>query len=81
MLTQQELIDRLNQLTLRYNLTWFDIKFDADKAINKINSFLGAKYPKLSSYMISPTDTYSFTTTVTNADATTTTTEYEIIKE
>jgi hypothetical protein len=81
MLTQQELIDRLNQLTLRYNLTWFDIKFDADKAINKINSFLGAKYPKLSSYMISPADTYSFTTTVTNADATTTTTEYEIIKE
>ena len=81
MLTQQELIDRLNQLTLRYNLTWFDIKFDADKAINKINSFLGAKYPKLSSYMISPTDTYSFTTTITNADTTTTTTEYEIIKE
>jgi hypothetical protein len=81
MLTQQELIDRLNQLTLRYNLTWFDIKYDADKAINKINSFLGAKYPKLSSEMISPTDTYSFTTTITNVDGTTKTTEYEIIKE
>lgn len=59
MLTQQELINRLNQLTLRYNLTWFDIKYDADKAITKINNFLGTKYPKLSEYLKSPTDTYS----------------------
>jgi hypothetical protein len=81
MLTQQELIDRLNQLTLRYNLTWFDIKFDADKAINKINSFLGAKYPKLSTHMISPTDTYSFPFTETKEDGTTVTNDYEIIKE
>ena len=51
MLTQQDLINRLNQLTLRYNLTWFDIKYDADKAINKINSFMGTKYPKLTDYM------------------------------
>jgi hypothetical protein len=81
MLTQQELIDRLNQLTLRYNLTWFDIKYDADKAINKINSFLGAKYPKLSTHMISPTDTYSFPFTKTKEDGTTVTNDYEIIKE
>jgi hypothetical protein len=81
MLTQQELIDRLNQLTLRYNLTWFDIKYDADKAINKINSFLGAKYPKLSIHMITPTDTYSFRTTVKDDEDNDVTTEYEIIKE
>jgi hypothetical protein len=62
MLTQQELVDRLNQLTLRYNLTWFDIKYDADKAITKINNFLGAKYPKLTQYMIAPTSTYSIPT-------------------
>lgn len=62
MLTQQELIDRLNQLTLRYNLTWFDIKYDADKAITKINNFLGTKYPKLTDYLVSPTSTYSITT-------------------
>lgn len=61
MLTQQELIDRLNQLTLRYNLTWFDIKYDADKAINKINNFLGTKYPKLSMIMVNPDSTYSIT--------------------
>jgi hypothetical protein len=81
MLTQQDLIDRLNQLTLRYNLTWFDIKYDADKAINKINSFLGAKYPKLSTHMISSTDTYSFPFTETKEDGTTVTNDYEIIKE
>jgi len=84
MLTQQELIDRLNQLTLRYNLTWFDIKYDADKAINKINSFLGAKYPKLSDPLYmgrGPEGTYSFTTTVKDDKNNDVTTEYEIIKE
>lgn len=81
MLTQQELIDRLNQLTLRYNLTWFDIKYDADKAINKINSFLGAKYPKLSLHMIGPLSTYSFPFNYTKEDGTIATNDYEIIKE
>lgn len=65
MITQQEIIDRLNQLTLRYNLTWYDIKYDADKAIAKINAYLGTKYPKMSSILISPTSTY----TVGNTDA------------
>jgi hypothetical protein len=74
MLTQQDLIDRLNQLTLRYNLTWFDIKYDADKAITKINSFLGAKYPKLSDYMIVPLSTYSIPAGEDTPD-------FEIIKE
>lgn len=65
MLTQEQLVRRLNQLTLRYNLTWFDIEYDADKAITKINNFLGTKYPKLSDpkYMGGgPTSTYSMTT-------------------
>jgi hypothetical protein len=81
MLTQQELVDRLNQLTLRYNLTWFDIKYDADKAINKINGFMGTKYPKLSLHMIGPLSTYSFPFTYTKEDGTTATNDYEIIKE
>jgi len=82
MLTQQELIDRLNQLTLRYNLTWFDIKYDADKAITKINSFMGTKYPKLTLYLKTPTDTYSIPQTEIdeNGDEQTIA-EYEIIKE
>jgi hypothetical protein len=61
MLTQERLIRRLNQLTLRYNLTWFDIEFDADKAIAKINNFLGTKYPKLSTVLTSPESTYTIT--------------------
>lgn len=59
MLTQQNLLDRLNQLTLQYNLTWKDIQYDADKAIAKINSFLGTEYPAMSEIMDSPTATYS----------------------
>ena len=62
MITQEELLVRLNQLTLRYNLTWFDIKYDADKAINKINNFLGTKYPKISTVMTDPTKSYTTTT-------------------
>lgn len=82
MLTQQDLIDRLNQLTLRYNLTWFDVKYDADKAITKINSFLGTKYPKLSTTMTSPNDTYSIPRTEKDAAGVVTRIEdYEIIKE
>lgn len=82
MLTQKELIDRLNQLTLRYNLTWFDIKYDADKAITKINSFLGTKYPKLSTTMTSPNDTYSIPRNEKDAAGVITRTEdFEIIKE
>jgi len=60
MLTQQELISRLNQLLLDYNIAWGDIRYDADKAIDKINSFLGTKYPKMSLVLISPTSTYTF---------------------
>lgn len=59
MMTQQSIVDRLNQLTLRYNLTWFDIKYDADKAITKINNFLGATYPKMSDILISSEHTYT----------------------
>jgi|694.fasta_scaffold23602_5 hypothetical protein len=82
MLTQEELLLRLNQLTLRYNLTWFDVKYDADKAINKINSFLGTKYPKLSTTMKSPNDTYSIPRTEKDAAGNITRIEdFEIIKE
>lgn len=59
MITLQEMLDRLNQLTLRYNLTWSDIKYDADKAIAKINAFMGTTYPKLSHHLISPESTYT----------------------
>ena len=59
MLTQQDILDRLNQLTLRYNLTWYDIKYDADKAIHKINTFMGTKYPKMSEVLVSAKSSYA----------------------
>jgi hypothetical protein len=59
MFTQQNLIDRLNQLTIRYNLTWEDIKYDADKAIAKINAFMGTIYPRMSDILLSPGATYT----------------------
>ena len=59
MLTQQDFINRLNQLTLRYNLTWFDVKYDVDNAIAKINAFMGTRYPKISDYFLHSQATYS----------------------
>ena len=62
MLTQQNILDRLNQMAIRYNLTWYDIQYDADKAIAKINAFLGTSYPGMSSILLSPDSTYSVRT-------------------
>jgi len=61
MITQQEIVDEINRLTLHYNVSWQDIKTDADKAISKINAFLGTKYPKMSSKLDAPTKAYTFT--------------------
>ena len=41
MLKQRD-IERLNRLTIGYNITWDDVKYDADRAIDKINAFLGS---------------------------------------
>jgi hypothetical protein len=62
MLSQQDILDRLNQLTLHYNLTWRDIKFDADKAVTRINDFLGTIYPPMSEILVSSESTYSYRT-------------------
>lgn len=58
-MTQQEMINILNHYTLDYNLTWDEIKYDADKAIMRINSHLGAIFPKMSEIMSSPNHHYS----------------------
>lgn len=59
MVTLQGLVDRLNQLTLRYNLTWDQIKYDADKAIVKINNYMGTKYPPMSEVLLHSGATYT----------------------
>lgn len=58
-MTQQEFMNYLNRLTVGYRLTWEDIKYDADKAIHKINDYLGACYPEISEVMTAPHHTYS----------------------
>lgn len=58
-MTQQEMIDILNHYTIDYNVTWDEVKYDADRAIMRINSHLGAKYPKMSTIMASPEHHYS----------------------
>lgn len=63
---RKDMLTRLNQLTLKYNLRWEDIKYDADKAIDEINTLLGAKYPLLSDILL--TDDSSYTIRVENED-------------
>lgn len=58
-MNQQQIVNRLNQLTLGNRLTWYDIMYDADKAIAKINSYLGTCYPNMSDVLVSPEHTYS----------------------
>lgn len=54
-----DIINELNRLTLRYNITWEDIKTDADRAIQKINFSLGAEFPKLSDILLEDNSEYS----------------------
>lgn len=58
-MTQQDIVKRLNQLTIKSNLTWEDIKWDADKAIAKINAYMGATYPNMSDVLLSPDSRYA----------------------
>ena len=53
-MTRQEIVDAVNRLAAGYNVAWADIKVDADKAIYKINSFLGTSYPLMSVILNSP---------------------------
>ena len=58
-MTQQEIVNIINSSTVTFHVTWDQIKYDADKAISKINSYLSANYPSMSSILISPNHTYS----------------------
>ena len=58
-MTQQDIINELNRIVVGYNITWDYIKYDADRAIMKINAHLGAEYPKMSEIMLSPEHRYT----------------------
>jgi len=67
MITQQEIVDEINRLTLHYNVSWQDIKMDADRAIGKINNFLGTIFPKMSEVLDAPSRPYAFRSGSTEA--------------
>lgn len=63
---QIDIVHELNRMLIGYNITWDMVKYDADKAIMKINAHLGAMYPMMSEIMISPQHRY--TIRVNNVD-------------
>lgn len=58
-MTRKDFVDRLNQLTIHYNLTWKDVAADADNAIVEINNLLGADFPPLSQYFLHDNSYYA----------------------
>lgn len=58
-MNQQDIVNVINSSLVDYNVRWNDIKYMADKAILKINSYLGAKYPPMSEVLQSPNHTYT----------------------
>lgn len=50
-MTQRDIVNELNRMVIGYNITWDMIKYDADRAIMKINTYLGAEYPRMSEIM------------------------------
>lgn len=58
-MTQQDIINELNRMVIGYNINWDMIKYDADKAIMKINAHLGAEYPMMSEILLSPRHRYT----------------------
>lgn len=60
-MTQQDIVNELNRMVVGYNINWQMIKYDADRAIMKINAHLGAEYPMMSKIMLSPKHRYVLT--------------------
>lgn len=58
-MNQQDIVNIINNSLVDYNVYWNDIKYMADKAILKINTYLGAKYPPMSQILQSPEHTYT----------------------
>lgn len=56
---RKQILDELNKLTLRYNLTWDDVKTVVDRAIEQINFLLGAEFPKATDILLHDDSTYT----------------------
>lgn len=59
---QIDIINELNKMVIGYNITWDMVKYDADRAIMRINAHLGAEYPMMSEIMLSPEHRYTINT-------------------
>lgn len=60
-MTLQSILNVLNSYNITTHISWDVVKYDADKAIYKINDYLGTVYPKMSEVLISPEHSYSVT--------------------
>ena len=58
-MNQQEIVEAVKKLLVGYDITWDDIKYDADKAIYQINDRLGAKFPEMSKVLQGPQHHYA----------------------
>ena len=58
-MTRDEIVASVNRLSVGYNVTWHEIAEDADEAIHKINSYLGAEYPLMSDILTEPNSIYA----------------------
>lgn len=58
-MTLQDILNLLKSYNITTHVTWDVIKYDADKAIYKINDYMGTMYPKMSDVLVSPSHTYS----------------------
>lgn len=58
-MTQQDIVNELNRMVIGYNINWDMIKYDADRAIMKINAHLGAEFPRMSEIMLHPNSRYA----------------------
>ena len=58
-MTQQDIVEELNRIIVGYNITWNSIKYDADRAIERINNHLGAKFPLMSDILLGPQHKYA----------------------
>lgn len=59
-MTLQEIINILKSYAITTRISWDVVKYDADKAIYKINDYMGTCYPKMSDVLMSPEHSYSF---------------------
>lgn len=62
-LTKQKIVDRINRMQTSFRVNWDDIVDDLDMAIDKINDYMGTRYPPVSSILndySDPEKTYSY---------------------